>query len=374
MNDIQIKKLLPIFITSLVWDINFRLTFKNVDAHMDLGSYPTLKYDPFIILIKNISCTITSVLIYFISKKLNESKNKSNKLLSVKTKGRSTFYEFEDTEKKFLGFLINYHNLNTKSKQIMFCLKIIFFVLIIYLCEEIYFIIGNMHILDRLNVPMRNISVLVIIFIFSSLLIKKQFKLYKHQLIPSLIVIGSSLFMILFNAITVTRFKKIFNINFLYYMITYLLMGFEIVLIKYLTDIQLIDTFLILALKGIFGTIAFIIINVFFNREKIFNFIDSFMAFEYDNMYEEFSIIQKIFYIITILIIQYLKIFIIYEYSESHFLTVTMIADVFFFTLYFIEKFGVQKFVITTASTFYLNIIFGVLNVFLLIIFNKLLE
>ena len=98
------------------------------------------------------------------------------------------------------------------------------------------------------------------------------------------------------------------------------------------------------------------------------------MAFEYDNMYEEFSIIQKIFYIITILIIQYLKIFIIYEYSESHFLTVTMIADVFFFPLYFIEKFGVQKFVITTASTFYLNIIFGVLNVFLLIIFNKLLE
>ena len=231
-----------------------------------------------------------------------------------------------------------------------------------------------MHILDRLNVPMRNLSVLVIIFIFSFLLIKKQFKLYKHQLIPSLIVIGSSLFMILFNAITVTRFKKIFNINFLYYMITYLLMGFEIVLIKYLTDIQLIDTFLILALKGIFGTIAFIIINVFFNREKIFNFIDSFMAFEYDNMYEEFSIIQKIFYIITTLILQYLKIFIIYEYSESHFLTVTMIADVFFFTLYFIEKFGVQKFVITTASTFYLNIILGVLNVFLLIIFNKLLE
>ena len=47
------KKLLPMLITSLVWDLNFRLTFKNIDGHMDLGSYPTLTYDPIVILIKN---------------------------------------------------------------------------------------------------------------------------------------------------------------------------------------------------------------------------------------------------------------------------------------------------------------------------------
>ena len=256
----------------------------------------------------------------------------------------------------------------------MFCVKIILLILFIYIGEEIYFTLGNMHILDRLNVPMRNISVLIIIFVLSSLLTKKQFKLYKHQLIPSLIVIGSSLFIILFNAISVTRFKKIFNINFLYYMMTYVIMGIEIVLIKYLTDILFINSFLILAIKGFIGTIVFIFINIFLTGKELFYLFDKLMTFEYDNMYEDFNIAQKIFYIITLLIVQYLKIFIINESSESHFLAVAMISDVFFFPLYFIEKFGIQKFPITTSSTFYLNIIFGVLNATLLLIFNEIIE
>ena len=51
-----------------------------------------------------------------------------------------------------------------------------------------------------------------------------------------------------------------------------------------------------------------------------------------------------------------------------------MISDVFFFPLYFIEKFGIQKFPITTSSTFYLNIIFGIVNTILLLIFNEIIE
>ena len=98
------------------------------------------------------------------------------------------------------------------------------------------------------------------------------------------------------------------------------------------------------------------------------------MFFEYDYMYENFNIIKKIFYIITTLIVQYLKIYIINEYTESHFLSVAMISDVFFYPLYFIEKFGIQKFHITTSSTFYLNIIFGVMNPVLLLIFNEIIE
>ncbi len=68
------------------------------------------------------------------------------------------------------------------------------------------------------------------------------------------------------------------------------------------------------------------------------------------------------------------KVYIINEYSENHFLSVAMISDVFFFPLYFIEKFGIQKFPITTSSTFYLNIIFGVMNTILLLIFNEIIE
>ena len=66
--------------------------------------------------------------------------------------------------------------------------------------------------------------------------------------------------------------------------------------------------------------------------------------------------------------------YIINEYSESHFLAVAMIADVFFYPLYMIEKFWVQKFPITTSSTFYLNIIFGILNATVLLIFNEIIE
>ena len=51
-----------------------------------------------------------------------------------------------------------------------------------------------------------------------------------------------------------------------------------------------------------------------------------------------------------------------------------MISDVLFYPLYFIEKFCIQKFHITTSSTFYLNIIFGVMNPVLLLIFNEIIE
>ena len=35
-------KTIFIFITSIVWAINFRSTFKNIDSHMDTGSYSSL--------------------------------------------------------------------------------------------------------------------------------------------------------------------------------------------------------------------------------------------------------------------------------------------------------------------------------------------
>ena len=76
------------------------------------------------------------------------------------------------------------------------------------------------------------------------------------------------------------------------------------------------------------------------------------MFFEYDYMYEDFIIAQKIFYIITTLIVQYLKIFIINEYTESHFLSVAMISDVFFYPLYFIENLVFKYFILQPLLLF----------------------
>jgi hypothetical protein len=221
---------------------------------------------------------------------------------------------------------------------------------------------------------MRNIGTLIPLFILSSLLIRKNWHIYKHRLYPSIIIILISLFMILFNAIKIPRFKKIFNINFLYYMIVYVLMAVESVLIKYLIDKEFINIFLILALKGLIGTIIFGIINILVSPIKFFDFFDKLMSFENEYMYEEFPIILKILYIISFVVFQYLKIEIISAFSESHFLSVAMITDVFCFPLYIIEKMPIEKFGISTSITFYLNTIFGIVNTILLLIFNEIIQ
>ena len=373
MDKIQVKKLLTILITALVWDINFRFSFKNMDAHMDIGSYPSVKFDPIVILIKNIICAILFFTLYFIFKKINSTKQGTNQLLVTAEKGKIN-YEIKEESYFLLGELVKYHNLNSNIKIILFCLKIFLLTLIVYAFEEIYFIYGNLHILDRFTVPIRNLCVLISIFILSSLLVKKKCQFYKHQLFSSLIIIGSSLFIILFIIFTVERFIKLLSLSNLLYPSIFILMGIEIVLVKYLTDILYIERLVVLGLKGVVGTILFIVINSIYSKEEFFSFFDKLMSFEYDNMYEDFSVVEKILYIITYIILIYLKIYIINAYSETHFLSVAMISDVFFFPLYIIEKFWIQKFPVTTSSTFYLSIVFGVLNAVLLLIFNEIIE
>ena len=58
------NKTLIIFITSNLWVINFRTTFKNIDAHMDFCSYSSLKYNPRLYLIKNIICCMSFIIFY----------------------------------------------------------------------------------------------------------------------------------------------------------------------------------------------------------------------------------------------------------------------------------------------------------------------
>ena len=373
--NVQTNKRLYLIITSLVWTINFRVTFKNIDAHMDLGSYSSIKFDPLIILIKNILCSIINLIIFSISLKINSSPVK-NKILVKKETGSFVSYGYEEKEERdsLIDSVSQSHNLKDAKEKFIFWLKIVGIIIVIYIIEEIYFITANNHILDRLVVCMRNIGVLIPTFVLTSLLIKKNWHIYKHQLFPSIIIILICLFMILFNAISVTRFKKIFNINFLYYFIVYILTAVELVLIKYLVDIQFINIFLILGLKGLFGTIAFGVINIFVNSHKFFDFLDELFSFENEGMYEDFSITSKILYIISYLILQYLKIGIIQSFSENHFLSAAMISDVFYFPLYLVEKFAIQGFPITTSATFYLNSIFGIINTILLLIFNEVIE
>ena len=110
------------------------------------------------------------------------------------------------------------------------------------------------------------------------------------------------------------------------------------------------------------------------DKNNWFNFLDIIIKFEYDDMDEEFEITYKILYIISLLILQYLKMVTIMEFTENHFLSESMISDVFYFPLYLIEKFSIQHFPISTSITFYLNSIIGFINTILLLVFNEIIE
>jgi hypothetical protein len=342
---------------------------------MDSGSYPSLKFDPNLILMKNIlSCFFIFGFIYERNiSKLSEIKEKN---IVKNTVGSMVVFEIKESKTKkdriFGSMLIlNQLNNNTK-KQIFFWLANFLIIVILYFIEEMYFIIANNHILDRLICPMRNLGVLITLLIFS--LIKSKGSLYRHQSVPLIIILILSISIIAFNIIGIDRFKKIFRLSFLLYLLSFILMGLEMALVKYLLDSQFINIFIILAIKGFIGTIIFIVINGIYSKIQFFNFFDKILYFEYEDMIEEYENGQKSFYVISTVILQYVKYFIIKRFTEYHLLSVVMITDIIFFPLYCIERFFVEEFEISTKSTFYINASLGIINSILMLIFNEILE
>ena len=370
------NKILIIFITSLVWAINFRSTFKNIDSHMDSGSYTSLKFDNLIILLKNILCCFYLVGFY-IELNLNKTKAPKEKQLIKTYEGNMVVFQYkEEVTRKdgIMDSIFKLHKLTNKKEKFLFLFKIFCIIVLIYFTEEIYFIIVNNHILDRLICPIRNLGFLISTLIFSPLLIKNSWVLYRHQFIPLIIIFILSISIICFNFIQIERFKKIFGLNFIFYLFSFSLMGLEMVLIKYLVDEQFINIFLILGIKGIIGTLVFTIINLIYNKVDFFTLFDKILFFEYDEMYEVFDITPKIIYIISLTILQYLKIFVINKFTENHLLSVVMITDLIYFPFYCIERFQIQKFGISNYSSFCLNSLLGIINTLLMLIFNEILE
>ena len=374
-----------IFITAFIWAINFRTSFKNIDSHMDTGSYASVKYDSFVILIKNIIC------IFFIggylyerkvskvqfkletieSKKIvdndDETLTDNSKLILEKSEKEITGLSFDEALNRSMG--LN----NTKSKSFNY-FKIFISLLITYLSEEIYFIFSNNHILDRVIVNMRNFWILIFLLFVSPFVIKKSSYTYRHQLFPSIIIIFIALFMILFNAIKFERFNKIFGWNLIAYFGSFFLMGFELSLLKYLLSIEFVSMYLIMFFKGVIGTVIFLIINLYCDKDDFFNFLDKILSFEYDFMNEEFHIFQKCVYIISLISTQFLKIFTINTFSQNHILSSIMISDLIYLPFYLIERFAIQDFDISQIWSFAVNSIIGGINVILMSVFNEILE
>ena len=370
------KKTLIIFITSIIWIINFRTTFENIDSHMDTGCYSSLKFDPHLILIKNIISCLFFVGFFFEIKENKSSVVTGKELIKTEKDNTLIVQVKEKTSggESILNSVEQIYHLNDTKSKILFWLKNIGIIIIVYFIEEIYFIVSNNHILDRIICPIRNLGVFISLLILSPLLIKKTWTLYRHQLFPLIIVLILSSIIIMFNLIDIDRFKKVYGIRFFIYLFSFILMGLEFSLIKYLVDSQFINIFLILGIKAIIGSLIFTIICFSCSKKEFYDFFDDILKFEYEDMYMDFNIFPKILYIITFLIIQYLKIYIISRFTENHLLPVLMITDIIYFPFYIIERFAVQNFGISNIKSFVLNTSLGFVNLFMILIFNEILE
>ena len=286
------------------------------------------------------------------------------------------FVELNQNEPNLLSTVNIANKLDKTDVKICFWIKIFLLILVTYIIEELYFILSNAHVLDRVIIPLRNLGILLSLFIFSPLILKKPCNYNRHQIIPFILIFINSLIIVLHNVLNVDRFLKKFNaVNSPIYCSIYFLMGLEFVLIKYLTDHDFISIFLILGIKGIFGTIIFIIINALYTKKEFYDFFDNILEFEYDDMLDEFEAIYKIIYIITLVIFQWLKLYIINRFSEHHVQMIVMMVDLIYFPLCCIERLAIQKFgVFRLNDSFILNIVTGILNIFYMLIFNEILE
>ena len=212
------NKILLIFMTSIVWAFVFRSTFKNINMHMGLGSYASLKFEPLLYLIKNIIC-IFYFIGFFIEIKNNRLQNtKQPEIFIEKKEGNMILVQQADEKTEdILKDLEKSQNLNGIGKKIWFGLKVFFMILFISIVDDAYFICSNNHIIDRVICPIRNLRMILSLSLLSIKKKKKTFFRNMHQLIPFIIIFIISFTIIFVNYKDIDRFKKkirLTNINF----------------------------------------------------------------------------------------------------------------------------------------------------------------
>ena len=127
-------------------------------------------------------------------------------------------------------------------------------------------------------------------------------------------------------------------------------------------------------IKGIIGTIIFAVAYPIISQEKLFEIFDTNFNFEYEFLNEEFPIFYKILYIVSMVILQLLIVYTVNQFSENHILSAIMFVDILYFPIYCLERFAIQGFPISTPSLFWPNMTVGIVNFFLMLIFNEILE
>ena len=128
------NKMNIILITTLVWGINFRSTFKNNSESMGLGSCWVLRFDPLLPLIKNIIC-IFYLVVFFYQVKLSKAQEINTQILVKKQEGSKIKIELTDLKQEgetIINAVEKANNLDNLHLKILFWVKISILILITF--------------------------------------------------------------------------------------------------------------------------------------------------------------------------------------------------------------------------------------------------
>ena len=347
------KKTNLIIFLSISWILCFRCSVPKIFYYMDI--YESLRNDTSLLFIKNL-IGIFFFAIYSIEKeraKLTERidseqiEKHENGQLVIETR-------VSKVKRKSIKDLIALN----KIKSYFIILKII----LTYFAEESYFIVDNNHIFDREVISYRNFLLMMSISFFSHLLIKNNSSVYIHQIIPiSLILFGNLVAIIVFQGFHVGtfsyQFKKLSN-----YVNLYISLGLEFVLEKILLDSDCINIFLLLGTKSLLGTIYFFIIRFVFNRRRII-YADTVTC----------SLVQKFLYVFFLLLVEFLKLLVIQNFSPLHIFCSMQLGDLLYFIYYTFERTKIYGLEIPSIIFYYIQGFFAFCSFILTLIFSEIL-
>ena len=347
------KKTNLIIFLSISWIFCFRSSIPKIFYYMDY--YESLRNDTSLLLVKNV-LGIFFFIFYSVEKK------------RTKLTERNTLQQIEKHEKGQLVIETHITKLRRQSiTDYILPKKIIYFfiilkIIITYFAEEAYFLVDNNHIFDREIVSYRNFFLMISLSVFSQLLLRSNNSIYIHQIIPiSVILLGNLVIIIVFQV----YFERSF-INQLYKLSNYItlfsFLGLEFVLEKILIDFDCLNIFLILGIKSGFGTVVFFIIRFIFDKKHII-YADTVIC----------PPIQKIFYVISLLLVEFLKLIVIQNFSPFHIFCSMQLGDLLYYFCYTFERKKLYGLDIPSKTPYYLQGLFAILSFLLSFIFCEIL-
>ena len=347
------KKTNLIIFLSLAWILCFRCSIPKIYYYMDI--YESLSNDTSLLFIKNI-IGIFFFAIYSVEKERAKLTDRSHLQQIEKHENGELVIETRVAKMKRPSIM------DLKAPYIINHLFILFKIILTYFIEESYFLVDNNHIFDREVISYRNLLLILSLSIFSHLILGSNNPIYRHQIIPiSLIILGNLAAAIIFQLVFVKSFTaQIYKLS--TYVNLYLLLGLEYVFEKVLIDFDCVNIFLLLGIKSSFGSVVFFIIRFVVGKKTII-YTDTVVC----------PIVKKVFYVIFLLLVEFLKLIVIQNFSPLHIFCSMQLGDLLYYFYYTLERTQIYGLEIPSKPLYYTQGLFAIGSFILTLIFSEII-